>query len=178
MNRLKLPITFIRFITNLFTNRSNQVFTSFGLTDPYNLKVSIDQGEVICPLLWCIYYDPLLTYIQEKIEFGYELLTTEWKHIKNTGDMSMNRILYERIPDTAFIDDTTWIAKSQYDLKQILSIAQSFFRLNDILINNNKATLITNNNSAAGQSIQLNIGTQPIQVKVESQAKTVRILGV
>src|SRR5688572_4225830 len=92
--------------------------------------------------------------------------------------MNKARILYEKVPDTAFIDDTTWIAKSQQDLEHILTIAQSFFALNDILINNNKATLITNNNSVAGQSIQLNIGSHSVQVKVESNAKSVRILDV
>ena len=63
MNRIKLPQLFIRFITNLFTNHMNQIFTPFGLTDPYDLLVEIDQGEVICLLLWCIYYDLLLSYI-------------------------------------------------------------------------------------------------------------------
>ncbi len=51
MTRLKIPSSFITFITNLFTNRTNQVFTHHGITDPYNVLVGIDQGEVICPLL-------------------------------------------------------------------------------------------------------------------------------
>ena len=75
MNCIKLPPLFIRFITNLFTNRFNRIFTPFGLTDPYNILVGIDQGEVICPLLWCIYYDPLLSFIQNKTSLGYELKT-------------------------------------------------------------------------------------------------------
>jgi len=51
MNRIKLPSLFIHFITNFFTNCTNQIFTPFGLTDLYNILVGIDQGEVICPLL-------------------------------------------------------------------------------------------------------------------------------
>ncbi len=51
LNRLKLPNSFINFITNLFTNRSNQIFTPFSLTDKYDVLVEIDQEEVICPLL-------------------------------------------------------------------------------------------------------------------------------
>ncbi len=51
LNRLKLPNGFINFITNLFMNRSNQIFTPFGLTDKYDMLVRIDQEEVICPLL-------------------------------------------------------------------------------------------------------------------------------
>ncbi len=51
MLRLKIPFLFITFITNLFTNRTNQIFTYHGITDPYNVLVEIDQEEVICPLL-------------------------------------------------------------------------------------------------------------------------------
>src|ERR1044072_3281100 len=81
INRIKLPSLFIRFITNLFTNRTNQIFTPFGFTDPYNLLVGIDQGEVICPLLWCIYYDPLLSYIQNKTSMGYEISTKNYSNV-------------------------------------------------------------------------------------------------
>ena len=73
MNRIKLPSLFIRFITNLFINCTNQVFTPFGLIDPYNILVGIDQEEVICPLFWCNYYDPLFSYIQNKTTLEYEL---------------------------------------------------------------------------------------------------------
>ena len=51
MERLRIPDPFIRIITNLFLNRSNSVFTAYGNTDPYNVVVGIDQGEVISPLL-------------------------------------------------------------------------------------------------------------------------------
>ncbi len=68
---LKIPSPFITFITNLFTNHINQIFTYHGITDPYNVLVRIDQGEVICPLLWCIYYNPLLYYIQNQPDLGY-----------------------------------------------------------------------------------------------------------
>ncbi len=51
INRLKIPLSFINLITNLFTNRTNQVFTQSGIIDQYKVLVSIDQGKVICPLL-------------------------------------------------------------------------------------------------------------------------------
>jgi hypothetical protein len=49
--RLKLPPSFINLIVNIFTNRTNRIFTDVGITDPYKLLVGIDQGEVISPLL-------------------------------------------------------------------------------------------------------------------------------
>ena len=51
MLRLKLPQNFIEIIKNLFTNRKNRIFTAHGLTDPYDVLIGIDQGEVISPLL-------------------------------------------------------------------------------------------------------------------------------
>src|ERR1044072_3780492 len=153
MNRIKLLPLFIRFISNLFTNRSDRIFTPFDLTDPYNILVGIDQGEVICPLLWCIYYDPLLSFIQNKTSLGYELKTYDWPTVNDIVSDSHSSCLSERIPDTAFIDDTTWIARSITDLQDILAIAQSFCSLNDIWINNDKATLLTNNKLHTGKEL-------------------------
>ncbi|HVH96762.1 MAG TPA: reverse transcriptase domain-containing protein, partial [Bacillus sp. (in: firmicutes)] len=50
MRRLKIPQGFIKLTLNLFTNRSNRVITANGLSDPYKVKIGIDQGEVISPL--------------------------------------------------------------------------------------------------------------------------------
>jgi hypothetical protein len=51
MTRLRIPSLFINIIINLFLNRRNSVFTAYGNTDPYDVIVGIDQGEVISPLL-------------------------------------------------------------------------------------------------------------------------------
>ena len=66
LQRLKLPSQFISLISNLFTNHTNRIITAYGLTDAYNVLIGIDQGEVISPILWCIYYDPLLCKIQKQ----------------------------------------------------------------------------------------------------------------
>src|ERR1044072_2210189 len=178
MNRIKLPQLFIRFITNLFTNRTNQIFTPFGLTDPYNLLVGIDQGEVICPLLWCIYYDPLLAHIQNHTTLGYEINTNNFLNVGEMINNTPNGTLSERVPDTAFIDDTTWIAKSVEDLQSILTIANSFCILNDILINDDKATLLTNNKDCAGKQVTRRFNSTLSVIKTEPMQQATRILGV
>src|SRR6266511_908311 len=125
LKRLKLPPLFIRFITNLFLSRKNRVFTEHGLTDKYDLLVGIDQGEVICPLLWCIYYDPLLSYIQQS-GLGYTQSFTWSKHITDYNvDNSISKQV--TIPNAAFIDDTTWIALNKLMLETIMNIADSFY---------------------------------------------------
>ena len=71
--RLKIPTHCINFISNLFYKRTNQIISYNGFTDPYNLLIGIDQGEIISPLLWCIYYDPLLAEIQAQPALGYTI---------------------------------------------------------------------------------------------------------
>ena len=63
LSRLSLPTPIINILTNLLVNRQNEVITNFGLTSPYQVFNSIDQGETITPLLWRIYYDPFITHI-------------------------------------------------------------------------------------------------------------------
>ena len=75
LDRIKLPPLFSQLIINLFVNRKNSIFTQVGLTDQYDVKIGIDQGEVISPLLWIIYYDPLLCEIQKQ-KLGYTMKHT------------------------------------------------------------------------------------------------------
>ena len=178
MNRIKLPQLFIQFITNLFTNHTNQIFTPFGLTDPYNLLVEIDQKKVIYPLLWCIYYDSLLSYIQNKMSLGYEIITNNFSNIQEIVNNTLIGTLSEHVPDTAFIDNTTWIAKSIEDLQSILTIANSFCTLNDILINDDKATLLTNNKEYTGKKVTLQIVATTSVINTEPIQQATRVLGI
>lgn len=70
-NRSRFPDSLSNFIISLFTNRKNQIFTPYGLTLPYNVLIGIDQEEVISPLLWTIYFDPLLTELSDSAIFSY-----------------------------------------------------------------------------------------------------------
>ena len=70
LQRLALPNSITNAITNLLTDRHNQVITNLGLTPSYPVLNGIDQGETITPLLWKIYYDPLITYIYNNFK-GY-----------------------------------------------------------------------------------------------------------
>src|SRR4051794_26497764 len=101
LNRLKLPCSFLKFIASLFSKRLNQIFIAYGNTNLYPVLSGIDQEEIISPILWCIYYDPLLCHIQDT-QFGYEL-TAEWHSNINsiiTTSISSN------IFTLAYIDDT------------------------------------------------------------------------
>ena len=103
MARLKFPHPLRVFILNLFCNRKNQVITQHGLTDPYDVLIGIDQGEVILPLLWCIYYDPLLCEVHSRSHIGY---TIQHLWFTNFDNPTSYNSLYERISSKAYMDDT------------------------------------------------------------------------
>jgi hypothetical protein len=41
------------------------------------------------------------------------------------------------------MDDTNWISSSKQQIEQILTIAHDFYKLNNILVNDHKAVLMT-----------------------------------
>ena len=71
--RLRIPNRFIKLLKNSLENRSNQVITTLGNTEEYIMKNGIDQGEVISPLLWVIYYNPMFEKINDQIENTYKI---------------------------------------------------------------------------------------------------------
>src|SRR2546423_8639068 len=75
---------FTKLVLNLFTNRPNRMITANGLLDPYKVKIGIDQGEVISPLLWVIYIDPLLVILNNNNSSSYTISFTSTRSQVNT----------------------------------------------------------------------------------------------
>ena len=76
MTWIKIPSSCISFILDFFIRRKNAILTNDGISDYYEVQIDIDQGEVISPLLWYIYLDPLLCEISQ-LNKGYTL-THNW----------------------------------------------------------------------------------------------------
>ena len=51
LERIKLPATVVKFILSLFMKRSNRVYTAHGIISSYRVRIGIDQGGIISPLL-------------------------------------------------------------------------------------------------------------------------------
>ena len=66
--KIVIPEKGINFITELHTSRLAKIITSHGLTAPVNINSGIEQGETYSPLLWKIYYNPILTFISQKYQ--------------------------------------------------------------------------------------------------------------
>ena len=60
IKRLNLGQNFANLIKNILTNKTNQVNTAYGSTDKYIISSGLDQGDALLPLLWRIFYNPLL----------------------------------------------------------------------------------------------------------------------
>jgi hypothetical protein len=131
LKRIHIPDKAINLISFLLSHRTNRVITSLGLTAPYSVEDGIDQGETFSPLLWKIYYDPLISRIyKEHLGFSSEIPSINPKKI-NTSVM-------------AYMDDSLWIAPNKISLTNILNTASSFYKFANIKVNPSKSILVTN----------------------------------
>jgi exonuclease III/ribonuclease HI len=172
LRRIKCPDLLINFIINLFNNRKLRVITAYSLSECFQAGDGIDQGETISPLIWRIFYDPLLTRINEDISLGYGL-SVNWP----AADPSTKHdIMSLKVACVAFADDTAWVASNQAEMNRIINISGSFYALNDIKINGDKSELLVWNNKSRHQ--QLHIGSDLTTIKPNHQSKESRYLGI
>ncbi|CAB4446324.1 unnamed protein product [Rhizophagus irregularis] len=145
LQRLRLLNNAIQFLLSLFMARSNRVITAHGPTPSYRVRIGIDQGEVISPLLWVIYIDPLLTVLKNEKKDPYSLIfpsvpTTLSSDLSSFEDIHINNLV--------FMDDSTLVSSSKDGMEHMLSITEEFYRLNNTSANHNKYVLATNAISA------------------------------
>ncbi|GBB85657.1 hypothetical protein RclHR1_12140006 [Rhizophagus clarus] len=138
LERIRLPALAITLILSFFMNRSNRVFTAYGETSSYQVCIGIDQGEVISPLLWVIYIDPLLTVLKTEMLDPYILRppTLSSNMTNSIPDIFINNLI--------FMNDSTLISSSKAGLEHMLSITEEFYALNNTSANHQKYVLITN----------------------------------
>src|SRR5438034_10287017 len=136
LNRIALPAQFVSWIIELFTNRSMNVITNFGLSPILIAKDGIDQGDAISPLLWRIFYDPLLSAIQSNQSKRGYLMNLSWP--SNVTDVNTWTSHSAQIPIMAYMDDTIFIDSSKKRIQSSIDLATEFYDINDIFINGNK----------------------------------------
>ncbi|EXX73992.1 hypothetical protein EMWEY_00041610 [Rhizophagus irregularis DAOM 181602=DAOM 197198] len=137
LEHIRLPASAVKFILSLFMKRTNSVFTAYGSTPAYRVRIGIDQGEVISPLLWVIYIDPLLTVLKNEMMDPYVLSAPSL--IASQGfspDLRVNNLV--------FMDDSTLVFSSKAGMESMLSITEEFYQINNTSTNHNKYVLITN----------------------------------
>ena len=130
LTRIKMNKKYIAIMKDLHLNRKSSVITAYGPTSPHHVQDGLDQGETHAPILWRIFYDPLLCAVgKSTATTGYHM-----QRVPNTPSPGINHL--------AFVDDTAWIANSKSSMTRILATADSFFKTNDIEINKQKTVCI------------------------------------
>ena len=114
LERIRIPAAFINLLKDALENRSNKILTAVGDTEEYIMTNGIDQGEIISPTLWIIYYNPLFERIKKNQELGYEFKVNRSSKLHPTINIS------KKIHHIAYMDDTTWIAKNKETMNQQL----------------------------------------------------------
>ncbi|KAG9286689.1 hypothetical protein G9A89_012239 [Geosiphon pyriformis] len=119
--RIKMCGRLIRFFGGIHNNRVNRVMTNFGLTDGYQVHNNLDQGE-------------------RQEEFCRYRLNSHF--VAKTSHVEPQAGFFFFFAASAFVDNIIWVSSSQTATQHILNVASEFFRINDILINNNKTVAI------------------------------------
>ncbi|RHZ56496.1 hypothetical protein Glove_401g2 [Diversispora epigaea] len=164
LQRIKIPELMIKIIHGLINNRSNRAITDMGLTESYEVEKGIDQGDSLSPLLWCIFYDPLLREIEEQVK-GYEC-KVEWitditKETKHEHKCNVSAL--------AYMDDTLWIAKNRKDMNRIIQIVHSFLELTGIQVNPTKSELIVINGKEEDKAKGINLAGEVVIPKKKNE---------
>ncbi|EXX56898.1 reverse transcriptase family protein [Rhizophagus irregularis DAOM 181602=DAOM 197198] len=145
LDRLHLSALLVQFILNLFTWQNNKILTCHGDTAFYRVRVSIDQGEIIFPLLWVIYLDPLLTVLNNEIRDPFVL--------KSSALLDYSPLEFEQhslpISYLTFMDDSTLVASLKSEIKDHLSITTEFCTLNNIQANSAKYVLLSSSHPSS-----------------------------
>ena len=173
--RVNIPSHLANLITQLFTDRTNNIIMDTYLSNEYNVLQGIDQGETISPILWVIYYDPLFQKINE-LHDGYTITTSTPKNIYNKES---NYTITTKHNLNGYLDDMTWFNNSLHNTVRNLSIADSFYNFANIKINKEKTKILTNSKKILKEkSIDLQFGNELIKIDITPKHVSERILGV
>ena len=105
-------------ILSLITSRTTQIITKYGLSNPVYINRGVPQGDVISPLLFIIFLNPLLAQI-EKTDIGKAMA---------------NRTKFEGLV-LAFADDIKLSASSLKDLQSMMDTVAHFSEKNGMTLN-------------------------------------------
>src|SRR6266542_1121638 len=180
LSRISLPKLCIDWILNLFLDRELRIITFFGLSPSFVAGDGIDQGDSISPLLWRIFYDPLLTALQQspasdQSARGYHM-SVDWPaDIQALPHTSLSSASIH-VPTMAYMDDTIYLDSSKARIQSSIYLANEFFLINDIFINGLKCELLVLNPSVPVEERYIIIGQDSTIVKESRQE--IRYLGV
>jgi ribonuclease HI len=162
LHRIKAPTKLIRMIKALFFERSITIATIHGNTQQFKPTRGLPQGDAMSPILWAIFYDPLLIKLQKET-IGY---TIPYSNIN--------------LPVMAYADDIHPIATNTDELQSQINIIHSFLEIHNMKIQAKKSHIIINQMKSSNifnQCKLLNINGEII-TDIRDKNTLTRILGV
>ncbi|KAG9291305.1 hypothetical protein G9A89_021807 [Geosiphon pyriformis] len=155
--KIKMCNKFIQFFSNIHRGHTNRIITNFGLIDGYCVYNSLDQGEVFSPLLWHVFYDPLLCKV---------------KCQESVCEYKINSHFISKSGHTeswaGFFSFFAAVNSSRNTTQHILNVASEFFQINNISINNKNMVAIPINNEISNPSFFISGSPITIAKKGES----------
>ena len=173
LNRIGITGKLARLIMLIFKNRTNRVLVNNDTTAGFKVEDGLDQGEVWSPILWRIFFDPLLCKLKEvEYEWNY---TLQGQEIININNKVVKQEKF-KINHVAFMDDANLIASSKEQIINLYKICNSFFKMCEIQCNPNKYELLGINCPEGDENRTILIGEN--KVKINTSDKGARFLGV
>ena len=120
LRRLHAPEKLISILKSMNKSRSLQIDTPFGLSEAFFPILGLAQGSILAPLLWNIFYEPLMLLLQ-----------------KHTVGIKPNIESPEesRISSVAYADDLHPIANTIADMQTQLDFIHDFLKYHNMNIN-------------------------------------------
>lgn len=106
---------------SLVIDRRTQVDTFYGLTEQITLVRGVDQGDCILPLLWVLFYEPLLERINKESK-GYTMKAIVKLDLRYTYEST--KII--EIKELAYMDDSAWLVNSKQSMEHKVQLVKSF----------------------------------------------------
>jgi hypothetical protein len=170
LERINIPKQIINLLMNMRRDRTADVITAGGTTDKYNIQDGLDQGDPISPLLWKIFYDPLIAKVN-KMREGYKMSASITNNFR-TGEQQQKS---ESLNNLVYMDDTTWVAGNGKEMDRILQMAEEFYWINDIQVNKDKTKLVIVNRKEREKKREVTLmGTK---IRAQEETKAERFLG-
>jgi hypothetical protein len=104
LERIHIPYNIINLFIDLFSEQINNIILYNRKSKYYSVEQGIDQEEIISPLLWIIYYDPMFARINQIEDLHVNIITTQIQNIYSKNQ-DLQHIF--KIAVLGYLDNTT-----------------------------------------------------------------------
>ena len=123
VRKIGLDSAYRNILKYCFDNRKMRIITQAGYTDFFHPITGLEQGDPSSPILWNIFYEPLLRKLNELN--GYKL-----------GNTNISYLCYA--------DDLTLIATNDNDMQALLNEVENYLETHKMKIQPKKSVMVSN----------------------------------